>query len=476
VEAASPAILFRHDGTWVVGGDLSERPAVMEALESLEVTWAQTEVSGRVGTLHVEGASTTEALAVCLFKGGWFAGELEADESAETLCGGVAPARTGPLTEAWTSGWTRGPEEAGLVASLVGGGEVAAGIIRPDVWLRESAESQGRDHGGVLIRRLAEQLGALGWTMRHEPDREALSVTMRLQQSAGEPMAVADLGAATGSLPPMGGLMSRDVLGAVRLSADPQLAYQLTRSLLPAQTRREVDAYWSGFESKMNIELPESLLNAVAGHAVLVVFRVRPRQRVLSDASEGVDEWSLLWRRFVHGEATREAVMIPITDRAAVERVLNVATQLSSGKLSRDKADASVHYAWIGERGLSWALVLTDEYVVFADSGVAFNRAVNFSRNATPIDGELRRRGVHRLFDGQNRSGLFVEASRARERLRQAGWRGAASFARPLEWMLFTSETAGGEGIGRLDLGYGSSEPPDQTSTSESSDETTSSD
>lgn len=470
----APAAVFRWEGRWVVG---FERVGADQAASNAGaepqvagIDWVERSREGNggsVGRISMGGNEAGGEGVVCgsaeLLYVATKRGAMRSEQEVIEICDRLRTNGSGSEGEAprgnraWTDGWTRGGREASLMSSLVGGNEVVAGLVRPDRWLnQEMAMRNGQ--ASRLVKRLAGQLGSLGWTGYHRPERGALSVTMRLQQSPGQPMAVADLGAGTGELPPMGGFVSEDVLGAVRFSSDPALTYQLVESLMPAERRREVTAYWDEIREKLTVRMPETLLDALAGHAVVVLFDVTERSRVVSgvDGETGTDgeRGGGFWGHLLTGSATREAVLVPITNRAAVERVLDVATQLSEGKLSRDMANESVHYAWIGERGLSWAIVLTDDYLIFADNGAAFNRAVSYAREASSVSEVLTERGVDRLFDGSGRSGFYLRGRALSDRIRGAGWETGASMLAPAAWLLFTSETADGEGIGRLDIGY----------------------
>lgn len=476
LDGKAPATLVRWEGRWVAGFERTSvsQPASGEgAGPKVEgIDWVDRSGSvggGSVGRIPMGGTHEGVGAIVCGSEESWYVATSRTPAWSEKkvvgVCDRLRSEEAGSESEApsekraWTDGWTRGAREASLMSSLVGGNEVVAGLVRPDVWLNQEMTVRN-GQASRLVNRLAGQLGSLGWTGYHRSERGALSVTMRLQKSTGQPMAVADLGAGTGELPPMGGFVRDDVLGAVRFSSDPALTYQLVESLMPAERRREVTAYWSEIREKLKVQMPETLLDALAGHAVVVLFDVTERSRVVSasaakaDADDGEKSGGGFWRHLLTGGATREAVLVPITNRAAVERVLDVATQLSEGKLSRDMANDSVHYAWIGERGLSWAIVLTDDYLIFADNGAAFNRAVSYAREASNLSEVLTERGVDRLFDGSGRSGFYLRGRALSDRIRAAGWETGASLLEPAAWLLFTSETADGEGIGRLDIGY----------------------
>ncbi|MFW5968747.1 MAG: hypothetical protein ACOCV2_14580, partial [Persicimonas sp.] len=271
------------------------------------------------------------------------------------------------------------------------GGEFV-GVVRPSTWL---AEIDSTGQAEVLRQQLMTQIGPVGFELNSASLDESAQLDIVLPGDPGAPEMVSDLGSADGELPPMGGLIEPGVLGAARLSVDPEQFYGLAISAMPAERRNDVNAFLERLAADFEVDLQRDVLDNVRGHAMVVAYGLEREVFESDDA-----HWFLKLAKL---QATREAVLMPIRAREPIEKVLDAWTTLSKGKLSRQRAGQTLQYAWLDGGELEWAFILSDEYVIYVDSAAAFEHAVAYEERARPLGDEFEAQGLTRLVGGDHR-------------------------------------------------------------------------
>ncbi|MFB6372645.1 MAG: hypothetical protein ABEN55_05945, partial [Bradymonadaceae bacterium] len=284
-----------------------------------------------------------------------------------------------------------------------------------------------------------------GIRARLTSDQSDLSIDLRSRSTTGEPVVVSDLGTPSGTFPGLGGLVEPGVLGVVRVSVDPQSVYRLLVSTLPADRRARLKAFWKQLEQKLLIDGPESILENFTGHAVAVFYGLG------DDILAGGRGASL--RRFFRLQSTREVVVLPITSRTDLERLLDKATQVSRGRLSRQQGKHTVQYAWFRDGTLEWALVLSDEHLVFVDSATSFDKALQFEHRGGALTARQRKSmRIGPLLETRDRSGFFLDAATVGNLLAENGRERAAAWLEPVRSILLTTEMDDEASVTRIDL------------------------
>lgn len=272
------------------------------------------------------------------------------------------------------------------------------GWVDPDPTLRRWQPKQPRSK--ELIERVVHQSGRIAFDLTTEDDR--VRIALRMKPTPGEPRFIDSLGAASGTLPRVGGLIDRGILGAVRLSADPSQLWTLLRSTFTADQRAQIDAFLGELSAKAGIHLPELVIDAVDGHILLVLYGLSDRK------VEGLSDWMRL-------RATREAVFIPIRQRDTIRRALDAGTQMSGGDLRVQRATGErLEWAWLVDGELSWTVVLGQDYLVFLDSSVSLEHFRTWRTTRPELPDSLVRRGVDDLVAPENRSGIYVDLGAVR--------------------------------------------------------------
>lgn len=314
------------------------------------------------------------------------------------------------------------------------------GVVRPSTWL-SNVESEG--HAEVLRQQLMTQLGSVGFQLNSPSLDEKARLEVALPGNPRAPEMVPELGEADGGLPPMGGLIEPGVLSVARLSVDPEQFYELARSAMPAERRNDLIDTLEMLDKELRIDVESDVLENLRGHAMLVAYGLE-REAFESDETP----WFL---ELVKLQATREAILMPIRDREPLEKVLDAWTTLSKSKLSRQSAGQTLQYAWLEEGELQWALILSDEYIIFVDSAAAFEHAVAYEERARPLGEEFEEHGLTGLVDGPHQAGLFLDMATLTDLLAESERTEAVRWLRPFDSLLMTSGVDDDVGIVQVD-------------------------
>ncbi len=270
----------------------------------------------------------------------------------------------------------------------------------PSSWLGALPATQ--DQAKTLRARMQAQSGPIGVALRRDATG-ALRARVRALEDVEEPATLHGLGQATGQLGPLGALVTPGALAAVRVSLDTRRLFTLIRSTLPASQRAELDARLRQLRELAAIDLEEALIDNLHGHAVIVLYGLGLDALDLSQPLDAARELLML-------SASREAIILPLRDRHKLARLLDALTQLTQGRLRRQDLGQVVHYAWMVEGELRWALVLHDEALLIVDNTATFRHAMNHVQRPRPLRAAQLALGLGRLLDDEaDRSGLYVD-------------------------------------------------------------------
>jgi len=340
--------------------------------------------------------------------------------------------------------WPHSEATRDLVAAVASDRESprAIGYADPGPWLEQlPAEGQA----ATIRTRLARQIGPTGFHIALDPTRNQLRIDLRNRSVSGEPTVVADMGEASGERPPLGGLVEPGVLGVLRFAVGPERVYRALESTLPAERREQLEVFWGRARRQLLVDGPEAILEHFTGHAAVVLYGL---------AAERLGESNLEGLRSIFElRATREVVLLQIESRDEVERLLDKLTQITRGRLSRQRSEHTVQYIWLEEGSLEWALLLGDEYVMFVDSATALQKATRYERVGRPLtDREVETMRIGPLLEGRQRSGLFLDTGILAGLLREHGRERTADFLVPFRSLVVTTEQLEGANRTRLQL------------------------
>lgn len=278
------------------------------------------------------------------------------------------------------------------------------GVVRPAAWM---ADIKAHGHANTLLKRLLSQIGPVGVAANSMSLEQGVRLRLIAPGNPRAPAMITSLGQAEGPLVAPDGLIEPGVLAAARLSAEPRKLYELFVSLLPAEQRDEIAAFWQDLDRELSINALRDVLDNLEGHAVLVAYGLDP-DALRPDTDSAGRPWFL---RAMKLETTREAVLLPIKEREPLELVLDALTTVSKGKLSRQVAGLTIQYAWLVDGELKWAVILGDEHLIFVDSAVAFEHARAYERGARPMGAEFEKIGISRLFSAETTAGLYLDTA-----------------------------------------------------------------
>lgn len=322
------------------------------------------------------------------------------------------------------------------------------GAFEPASWL---LQKQTGGQARVILERLAHQTGRVHFLANYNAETHKLAIHLRTHGSPGEPMLVPNLGEPHGELPTVRGLIKPGVLGVVRLSAEPDQFFNLIRSGLPADQRLALDKLFAGLDAELKIDVKNDLIKNLKGHAVIVMYGIENRL-FTADNFRLADVFQL--------KATREAILLPIQDREAMERLLNVMTQLSRGNLRRQAIRDSIQYAWLPDGALEWALILNNDYLVIVDSAVAVDHALAYERSAPLHSSMLSDLGIEALFNNISRSGFYIDVVALSNIFAESGYPVVSAWLRPFQAVVLTTDDVGQVGHTNIELTLSSDEAP----------------
>jgi len=415
IDTGARSTLFRDDGYWVLRGTKhaeKDFAAWIKAREDAGTVDVQRDVIDGFQLLRVrvpgpesEGlfARATRGSQVLLIPGErLLPGSKPLSELHHSL---AAWAKVEDGTSWRDLPWTRDFQNPTEADRMVGG-------IQPKSFL---PETKGEEHAAAIWSRMRHQFGPVGLKIQHEED--SVRILARLNTDLSEPSFVPDIQGALGLNPEIGGLIVPGVLGVGRLSVNPRKTFDLVRSLLPADKRLELDRLVEALDEQLAIDVKVDVLDNFVGHAIMIVYGFEPRMLNVSGAE--------LFGNLFFLRATREALYLPIRNSERMEDILNAWTQISDGKLNRQRVENHLQYAWIEDSSLSWALLLGSDHLILVDSTAAFDRAMAFQRASRPTG--ITDPNIAPLLERRDRSGFFID-TRALANLLQS--------SKELEWIV----------------------------------------
>ena len=233
-------------------------------------------------------------------------------------------------------------------------------VGRPEMLQRAAVRGQNRTR---QLQGLLAQIQSVSGLFSLHPDKHRLSGTIRVLQNKGQPHVISSFTPPDVSPPAIGPLASKDKTPAIfRVSSQPQQLFDYCRSLLPPRMRQQSRRMLKLTTSRLKLDLQRDILENLYGHFLIAIH----------------DFQDLNWTSLLDISATSKTLLIPIRRREPIRRALDIGTQLSQGKLSRQSEGNHLQYAWIEQGELKFAILLTEQFVILGDSPVAFDRGMAY--------------------------------------------------------------------------------------------------
>ena len=423
-----PASVFQHEGRWAMVLDVREDDAALRAwVRNLKPTAPIPRANPSAWTVSVGEPGARLVLAR--------RGEHVLMSGDSALFPGN-PATTIQDLQPWlqldaSTRWDARPDHRELRRQLAPLGPVF-GVVQPRAWL-DDLRTGTMDARRVRDRMVA-QSGRVGWVARHDADASRLRLRVLTLEDLGEPTTLPSISAPRTPLDDVGGLVREDALGVIRISAHVEDLEQLIMANLTT-AQRDAWAQWLvKLKRDVALDIKEAVLQNLRGHVVLVAYGLDLQRAMAADA-ETREPWML--------RATQEAVYLPIRDRIKLEYVLDAVTQLTHQRLVRQRVNETVQYAWFTDGALEWALLLTDEAVIYVDGPLAFERAASFlraKRRGTPQEAVP---DAARLLEHPSASGVYLNAAQLRAQLERGGMGAMTAWIKDVQGVLLISREQG---------------------------------
>jgi hypothetical protein len=431
VDTKRPAVLFRYEGHWFLHVRSIDAAKVGDWLSSVTQNHERLDWGHRLYTLHgLEGAGGRPALYALLGSQGLFV-VVPARVGEGSSGGSLFPDQAARFVEAWSQDqpskqWGGRLDATGLRSLSKGKG--AYGVGDPSQWV--ALVPARSEQAKVLRERIRAQAGTIAFGVVARGS--TIEVEIRSVDESSEPVFVSDLGRADAELPMLGGLVEPGVLGVLRLSGSARNFYEVLRSSLEAEQRRELDRWFERTKSEFQIDVRTDVVDNLSGHLVVVLYGFSAslfREFTLDSLPE-----------LVRLAGTREAVLWTLKDGASVSRAIDIWTGLSKGKLRRQRVDDRVQYAWFDEGTMEWALLVDGESLIFVDGLAAFDHATQYQRSARPVSSALDET-LRPLLAGRQRSGFYLDLRSLSALLAETDNSVAAAWIRPFTSVLLTTDT-----------------------------------
>lgn len=423
-----PASVFRHGERWAMVLDVREDDAALRAwVRSLKPTTPIPGANPRAWTVSAGAPGARLVLAR--------RGEHVLLSGDAALFPGNPPTAASDLAP-WlqldaTTRWDARPDHRELRRQLAPLGPIF-GVAQPGEWL-DTLRTGTMDARRVRDRMVA-QSGRIGWVARHDADARRLRMRVLALEDLGEPTTLPSISAPRTPLDEVSGLVREDALGVLRVSAHVEDLMALVMANLSTEQRAAWDQWLARLKREVDLDLKDAVFDNLRGHAVLVAYGLDLARAMQADPNAR-EPWML--------RATQEAVYLPIRDRIKLEYVLDAVTQLTHQRLVRQRVDEVVQYAWLDDGVLEWALLLTDDAILYVDGPLAFERAASFLR--------ARRRGTPqptvpdaaRLLEHPSASGVYVNVAQLRAQLEQANMSAITPWLKDVQGALVISREQG---------------------------------
>jgi hypothetical protein len=449
LDVARPAAVFYDRGFWTFAAGVKAPETLEKTLEKAAQASGVEAREGDFGSMNLVELSLTKPPA----EHGHTVFVAYNDESllvSVRVEQSPLHADASTLPEAWLpesvkSRFIDDADHRKLLREMTTVGEIIA-VVRPSAWLagNDAAENVQSKQAGVLLARILDQVGPIGIAASSVSLEKSVRVRVFTPGNPRAPAMITSLGEADGDIPTLGGIIAPGVLGVFRLSVSPRQLYDLIMSAVPAKRRQEIAQFWDELDSELRINAQRDVLDNLRGHAIVVAYGLDRESLEASDTPWYLDVAKL--------DATREAVLLPIKEREPLEQVLNALTMVSKGKLTRQAVGHTIQYAWLDDGRLKWAVILSDENLIYVDSSVAFEHAVEYERGASPLGEQAEEAGITRVFDKKAAAGVYLDTASLKTMLAEADQDDAMGWIAPFRTAIVTTWEEGGMGVTDVEL------------------------
>lgn len=286
-----------------------------------------------------------------------------------------------------------------------------------------------------LRAQLTQGMDTIGWEARMDGARQG-RVNVYTSEKVSEPTAIASIDATQGTLPKLGHMIPPGTLGVVRASVDPVQLEALIQSMLTPQDRQTLETFEQRMLTEFAVPIRKNVIENIQGHAVAVLYGIDPQ-------AWKAKSWIEVGLKVLMLEGTKEAILVPLKDAKLLRDVLDALTALTKGRLVRQGVEHGVHYAWMVEGELKWAMVVYDDAVIILDSAAAFTRANAQAQKAQKLDPSWKAMELETLLEGTNKAGMYVDIASLRALLPAPHAEAILPWLRGLDGVTIVSQSTG---------------------------------
>ena len=219
----------------------------------------------------------------------------------------------------------------------------------------------------------------------------------------------------------LGVLLGPRARGIFHLAASPHSLLETLKGALDFEQRQQLDEYFVYLKDELLLDVEQAIFENLTGHFLLIIYEQDPDARRAS--SPAPDPFGL--------STTREALYMPLRDSFAMEQFLNALTQITRGRMRRQRVDEIIQYVLLDDGELQGAFLLGKDALLWVDSSVAVEQGMRHLNSPRALsDKQSKRFGD--LLKGRQGFGMWFEPGRYLEDVEKEEEQDASSLVRAL--------------------------------------------
>ena len=313
---------------------------------------------------------------------------------------------------------------AGDEIAILWRGELITEALKPN----NDAARQQRDA-------LSRQLDLIGLSLSRSARSDAqIKGQVFVSSTEQEPIFLDALDPAPSTLDAdLGVLLDVEASGIFHLAASPQSLLQTLRGALDLSQRQQLDHYLTYLKDELLLDVEQAIVDNLTGHFLLIIYepdldalrqaRLASKARSTREDEES-DEDEDAEARDEDAEtpdgrlsqphdlfglsSTHEALYMPLKDSFAMEQFLNALTQITRGRMRRQRVDEVIQYVLLEDGELQGAFLLGEHALLWVDSSVAVEQGMRHLKSPRPLSPSQRER-FGDLLKGRQGFGMWCD-------------------------------------------------------------------
>lgn len=288
---------------------------------------------------------------------------------------------------------------AGGELSLMVRGDLLTRALTPN---NEAARSQ-RDA-------LSRQLDLIGLSLsRSSRESSKIQGQLFVSSTEQEPIFLDALDPAPSVLDTdLGVLLGPHASGIFHLAASPHSLLEVLKGALDFSQRQQLDSYFAYLKEELLLDVEQAIFDNLTGHFLLIIYEIDPdaRRAANQNPEEAAQKHDLFGL-----SSTREALYMPLRDSFAMEQFLNALTQITRGRMRRQRVDEVIQYVLLEDGELQGAFLLGEDALLWVDSSVAVEQGMRHLNSPRALSAAQTER-FGDLLKGRQGFGMWFEPER----------------------------------------------------------------